>query len=467
MTTARGRTGSICLATLLFLAILASPAWAITPCDSHGGTLDDLETHRQLRDFVHCAVAHVQNVGWDQASIDFQTQEAWMDGSVYLFAGGLDYTVHFIAGSEIPAGTDMSELKDVNGFPISLEMGRIVNNYGAGYLYYFFQNRNSGAIEPKTVYVTTITVDGESILLGSGIHPQDVVGACPPATVRASLIYTERDLEHFVRCAGHHLRMTGLRGLFDLVSDARWHEGAMYIAMLDLETGVHVAGGPDAGALIGIDQSDLEDDTGYRITEDAQRILQYHDEGYIYYKFRNPATDQFEPKTSFIQRFRWGGRDYILLSGVYGQTPACALNAAHKVDTRTELELYVACARDLIKARGLGAFDLFNFHPHWFSGSRYIFVLNEQCATIVYPIDYEASSVQAGNCDMEGPDGQKVLQALWDMGSEAEEGGWVNYVWHNPGTDTLETKESFVLPITVDGETLVVGAGLYQSDFTE
>ncbi len=456
------------LVVLCAMAIYAGPVQAITPCDSHGGTLDDLETPRQIKAFVHCAIAHIDAVGWEQAVTDFQTEGAWRHGATFLFASTNEFIVHFIAGSDTPPGTDLSDLRDIHDFPLTQAMERVITHHGSGYVYYHIENPVSGAIEPKTSYVTSTMVDGEEVYIGSGIYPQDVRGACDPDVVRASLVYTERDLEHYVRCAGLHIRTQGLRGLFDLAFDKRWNEGSMYIVLLDLETGMHVAGGAAEGSTrIGMDLSDLEDDTGYRLVEDMQRILQYQDEGYVYYRFLNPATGQIEPKTSFIKRLPFGGRDYILLAGIYGVTPACAANAAAQVDTRSELQLYVSCALDMIQARGIRGFDLFNFHPHWFSGSRYIFVVNEQCATIVYPIDYRAARMQAGGCDLEDVNGTKLMQDIWDTGTGPDGGGWTEYVWQNPGTESLETKISYVLGFTLEGETLVVGSGLYESDLTE
>ena len=42
--------------------------------------------------------------------------------------------------------------------------------------------------------------------------------------------------------------------------------------------------------------------------------------------------------------------------------------------------------------------------------------------------------------------------------------GWVSYRWLNPAMDRVETKESFVMKVFLNGEDMVVGAGIYTGE---
>ncbi|MCE2489239.1 MAG: hypothetical protein J4G17_04600 [Anaerolineae bacterium] len=93
------------LVTLL-LAMPAAPVSAQTPCDSHDGRLADLHSREQLKAFVHCAAAHVESVGWEQAAQDFASDD-WLDGPLYLFASTLDGTTLFSPGTDANPGDSL------------------------------------------------------------------------------------------------------------------------------------------------------------------------------------------------------------------------------------------------------------------------------------------------------------------------------------------------------------------------
>ena len=39
--------------------------------------------------------------------------------------------------------------------------------------------------------------------------------------------------------------------------------------------------------------------------------------------------------------------------------------------------------------------------------------------------------------------------------------GWVDYLWNKPGEDKVSEKSSYIKQVEVDGETLIVGVGVY------
>ena len=452
--------GVLVLALLLLPAL---PLTAQTPCDSFAGRLDDIGSREQLKQYVRCAAAHVEDVGWEQAAQDFESS-AWLDDGLYLFADIIEDHTLFVAGNEQMTGTNQWDLQDSDGHYLVRDLERIALDYGEGYGYYRFENRVTGREEPKVSFVKLLERDDGLVVIGAGIYPQDTQGTCSPDAVRASLVYTEQDVERFVNCAAHHLQQNGLPGLFELTSDPRWNSGPTYLFMIDMETLVSVAhgGNPD---LVGTYRGDLVDADGVQIVKEFQRVLDSHDDGYVYYSRRNPATDQAEPKISYVRRVRFNGRDYQLGAGLYVAAPECrSLPSANDIDTREELQLFVHCARLLVDERGELAFDLFLNHPHWLDDSIYVFVTGADCRNIVYQLDYLE---EEDSCDDVDAAGNFVSRDIRDMvASEAGE-GWVDYVWLNPNSETVEPKSSWVIGTELNGERVAVGAGLYESEMQQ
>ncbi len=446
----------------LLATLLAAPVAAQTPCDSHEGRLADLHSRAQLKRFVHCAGAHVATVGWQQAAQDFET-DLWLDGSIYLFAGTLQGEVIFVSGLDIPAGADMWHRADSDGVFSAREIARIAAGFGEGYVYYRFENPLSGQEEPKVAYVIRMEHGGRPAFIGAAIYPQDTHATCSPDLVRASLVYVERDVERFVTCAEHHLQQNGLRALHDFNNGPRWTSGPTYLFLLDMETLRRVAHGGNP-ALVGTDSETWIDPDGVHVAREMRRVLSAHDDGYVYYRRLNPANGEVEPKTSYIRRVLLDGRAYLLGAGLYVPAVECRqLPLAREIDTRAELQQYVRCAAQLVAERGELAFDLFLNHPQWIGGSAYVFVQDELCRQLVYPLDYERAVSDEPRCDLRDAEGTLLNQDLLDMSrSEAGE-GWVRYLWLNPASDAIEAKYSYVTGGTLNGDHIYIGAGLYES----
>ncbi len=453
--------GLITLLLALLLAMLAAPASAQTPCDSHDGRLADLHSREQLKAFVHCAADHVESVGWEQAAQDFASDD-WLDGPLYLFASTLEGISLFSPGTDAEPGDSLWELRDSDGVAVVQEQARIARDFGGGYVFYRIENIFTGQEEPKVSYVLRVDHQGGPVFIGAGLHPRDTHGTCSPDTVRASLVYNELDVETFVNCAAHHLQQNGLQALHDFNNDPRWISGPSYLFFYDLESAFAVlnAGQPH---LVGTDRSGSTDPDGVKITQEIQRILRNHDDGYVYYRFRNPATDEEGRKITYARRVLLEGHEYLLAAGLYVPSLECsALPMAHDINTREELQLYVSCGVELFEERGELAFDLFRHHPQWVGGSSYLFVSGSDCRNIFYPLDYLYDESQT--CALEDSAGNLVNQDILDMATSEAGEGWVDYVWLNPASDSLETKSSYIIGSTLDGEQVSVGAGLYESE---
>ena len=466
MVSGSARQALIILMPALLLTLLVAPVAAQTPCDSHAGRLADLHGREQLKQYVQCAAAHVAAVGWEQATQDFEGSD-WMDGSIYLFAGKDNGDIFFVIGSGLPAGTNLWDLQDSDGVWSTRELLRVGLNFGEGYVYYRVENPVTGQEEPKVSYVLRLDRDGEPAGIGAGYFPQDTHGTCSPDAVRASLVYSDRDVERFVACAAHHLQQNGLQALHDFGSDSRWISGPTYLFLGDLETLYQIAN-PGQPHLVGTDGSLLVDADGVRIGLEIQRVLNTHDDGFVYYSFPNPVSGEIGYKGSYVRRVLLDGRAYVLGAGLYIPAAECRdLPPARDIDTRDELQQYVRCAAQLVDERGELAWDLLLNHPQWIGGPTYVFVLDDLCRQLVYPLDYERQENEEPRCHVTDAEGFPVNQAIHDTTRSEVGEGWVDYVWLNPANDEVEAKHSFVIGGTLAGEHIIIGAGLYESDMQE
>ena len=201
------------------------------------------------------------------------------------------------------------------------------------------------------------------------MYPQDTHATCSPDATRASLVYTERDVERFVGCAAHHLQQNGLQALHDFEHDPRWNAGPAYLFLIDQET-LYMVANAGQPQLVGTDTTELTDPGGVKLIQEMQRVLASHDDGYVYYSFRNPVTNEEGYKGSYVQRLIIDGRAYILGAGLYIPAAECrALPLARDIDTRDELQQFVRCAKQLVNERGELAWDLFLNHPQWIGGA--------------------------------------------------------------------------------------------------
>lgn len=463
------RNSWICplLVTLAFWLVMEAPVLASgLGCEGPVfGRLAEMQSRAHVKRFVQCAIWHVDEVGWDQALQDFETDPRWHDGPMYLFALDTDGVIIFnVSGSSLP-GQDRLHATDADGKPHIARFLYTTRTFGEGFTTFRFRNPETENLDLKVAYLRPMnqSYQGRTAIMGAGYYPLDAPGSCHPEYVRASLVYSLEDVERFVRCAEHYLRDNGLRALHDFRHDPRWRSGPTYLFMHDREalvTVLHVAN----PQLEGMYRGDLTDSTGFRFVQELADNARLFGEGVTYYERRNPVTDAIEPKAAYVRNIRIDGFDYFLGSGVYMPArPECRnMPPAYQVDTKPELELYVRCAADLIAARGTAAFDLFLHHRTWIGGAAYIFANDAECHSLVYPLEYRRE--EEDRCNLSDAQGTLMNQDIRRIATSEQGEGYTTYVWLNPATGEEETKTTFVMGVELDGEIISVGAGLYGLD---
>ncbi len=425
------------------------------------GRLSEIQSRTDIRHFVQCAVQHVEEVGWEQAIRDFETDPLRRDGPMYLFGGDTDGINIFDASGATPPGENRRDAQDADGRFHVLRMLYTVRVFGGGFTAYRIRNPETEDLDLKVTYAHAVSVPylGRDAWLASGYYPLDVPGSCHPSKVRASLVYTLADAEKLVRCAELHIEEHGLRALHDLTNDPRWNSSPTYLFLLDQESLIQIMSGANP-QLNGLSLAAQEDSTGYRFVEEGAKSIGLFGEVVTYYEFLNPVTEVVEPKSTYARLIEFGGFQYILGTSIYSPSRlACReVPAARDVNTKAELELFVRCAADLVAERGSAAFDLLLNHRNWREGSTYIFVNGQDCQSLVYSLDYRADEE---NCEMADSEGALMTKNIRDIANSVEGEGYTSYLWINPATGEIERKTAYVIGVEIDGEIAAVGAGLY------
>ena len=134
---------------------------------------------------------------------------------------------------------------------------------------------------------------------------------------------------------------------------------------------------------------------------------------------------------------------------------ACATRYTPGAATRGEIEAYVKRAATIVATGGGNACTTLQ-QPAWFAGEWYIFVLDGEGRTICHP----ARPQMVGNLlnDLVDANGKRFGDEF--MSAAQRGGGWVDYVWPQPGESIPTPKSTYVMPIqAADGKTYIVGSG--------
>lgn len=138
----------------------------------------------------------------------------------------------------------------------------------------------------------------------------------------------------------------------------------------------------------------------------------------------------------------------------------CAAGQYQFKETR-ELVSFVREAAQLVAERGTDAFPLFRIEGgRWYSGNRYVFVIDMEGNRHVYPPDpkHERKNIR-GLKDINGkPVGEMFIEAV----SAPEGKGWVHYQWTRPHDMHPVWKSTYLVKTHApSGAAYIVGSGNY------
>lgn len=233
---------------------------------------------------------------------------------------------------------------------------------------------------------------------------------------------------------------------------SRWFDEQFYVFVIGMEgeaegeTLCH----PAQPALEGTSTLELRDPAGKPIIRSFLRELASgDDDGWVHYLWPRPGESTFVWKTAYVRRAHGPeGREYLVGSGLYQM----------KMERFFVVE-QVEDAVDLIETLGEMAFDELRDEAGSFRFyDAYVFVMNEEG---VHLVNAEFPQYEGRNMlDVKDADGKVIGREMLDLLAH-QEAGWVDYLWPKPGDTRPSKKSSYVHRAELDGQMLVVGAGVY------
>jgi signal transduction histidine kinase len=287
-------------------------------CADNSVTAAGVRTQSDVKAFVQCAAEYAMEHGTEEARRAFNEDERWKHGPTYVFVDGLepsgeDAFAYVFPPDPAREGMPWGESIDGFGNDYYYELHRIMSLVDEGWIYYAFNNPATGREQPKSSYVIEIDWNGERASIGAGIYAPDFPGACEPDEVHAAALRGNSDdqkLREFVNCAAMTVETSGYFAGPALSNDPRWKQGPIYVFGINAETGtVAFSGSESSFAGSGRFPELLFDG------RDAIEAVSIFGEGFWYYNFYNPATQQEEPKVSFVKLVRAEGVPLLVGSG--------------------------------------------------------------------------------------------------------------------------------------------------------
>ena len=136
---------------------------------------------------------------------------------------------------------------------------------------------------------------------------------------------SEARLQELVRCAAMELDSMGYFASVSLANDPRWKSGSIYLFGLDTYGYTLFTGSP-ANPLIGSELS--SDYIGNFAGRNILGVADAFGESFLYYWNRNPGTNQWQRKVTFVKRVTSFGVPVLIGAGYYLESPVPSMNGA-------------------------------------------------------------------------------------------------------------------------------------------
>lgn len=267
------------------------------------------ESRQELVSFVEEALNYTREKGKVEALKAFNDRNGrFVREDRYIFAYGFNGTTLALPFQPELIGKDRMDLQDPNGVRILQDLidqaGR-----GSGFTYYLYPDPARNMSERlKLSYV--VKVD-ETWWLGSGIYEAGLYETF--ANASPSKPSAREELEAFVRSAVAFARQAGRERATEAFMDLKgpWVVEEVYVFAQDFN-GTALAL-PYLPREVGTNRLDLQDARGTYINRDMRSIA-LNGSGFYEYLYRNPLTNQTEPKVSYVMKV---DESWWLGAGIY------------------------------------------------------------------------------------------------------------------------------------------------------
>ena len=135
----------------------------------NAASLDEAPSDERLREFVRCAALRVERLGYFAWPV-LTRDPRWKHGSIFVFGVNVETGTVEFSGSEsmFAFSGRIPELFD------GRDLVQATAEFGETFWYYNVTNPETGADEPRTVFVKLVRAQGVPLLVGSGYNPSGV-----------------------------------------------------------------------------------------------------------------------------------------------------------------------------------------------------------------------------------------------------------------------------------------------------
>jgi len=156
---------------------------------------------------------------------------------------------------------------------------------------------------------------------------------------------------------------------------------------------------------------------------------------------------------TFVAVFMVFGIAWLLSSPVFGAEATQSKEAK-------QIVALVDKAAVLVESKGKAAFPEFKKKgSEWYKGEAYLFINDLKGINLMHPASPELEGKDL--IDLKDANGKALVREFIETAKNKGQ-GWVEYMWPKPGEKKPSKKLSYVRGAKMpDGETVVVGAGLY------
>ena len=281
-----------------------------------------VSTREDVRALVHCAAEYAADHGIEEAYRAFHDDSRWDHHEYYVFVRMLEQPGQGSSLLVYPpdqsregiAGTSVHDIAADVFSDYYRELHRVAESFGSGWIHYYFINRETGTVEPKSSYFKEIDWGGQRAVIAAGIFERDLPGTCNPEQVNAAALEadpSDRRLQEFVRCATARVESMGFFAGSVLASHSRWRSGPIHVFGINATTGdVDFSGNP----------SDSIFSEGIAAVFDGRDMVGVVDtlgEAYWYYNLASRGTGEARSAVAFVKRVLAQGVPLLVGSGYH------------------------------------------------------------------------------------------------------------------------------------------------------
>jgi len=257
--------------------------------------LFSFEDQRRMMAFVNEARDYALKNGQDKALQVFNDPEGeFVKRDLYVFAYDFQGNALSLPFQPELVGTNRLDAKDSNAVAFTrdnLNLARI----GSGWVYYIYPNpRENMSEELKLSYTVKVN---DSLWLGAGLFSS----SSSAQNLSAMKPTSREELKTFVEEAYSHALVTSRdKALEEFMNlNSSWVRGDVYIFAHDFNGTALCL--PYMPREVGTNRMDIQNDQGVYINREM-RAIAMNGSGFYEYRWRNPISNQSEPKVSYVSR---------------------------------------------------------------------------------------------------------------------------------------------------------------------